>query len=171
MKKPGPDEYNSFYETYVSLVPEGDVVAALASQGRQTETLLAQVPEEHAGHRYAPGKWSVREVAGHMVDTERVMSYRALCVARGEQGPLPRFDENAYVQNAGFDARPLSEHIEDFRVTRQATLRLLASIDDATSLRRGTASGFTISVRALAYIIAGHELHHRNILRDRYGLK
>ncbi len=160
--RPNQDEYAPFYETYVSRVPEGDVVALLADQVRQTEALLTGLSEKQALHRYGEGKWSVKEVVGHMADTERVMSYRALCISRGEQAGLPAFDEDAYVAAAGFDRRPLEDLVYDFLAVRQATLRLLSGMDEEATRRMGIASNKPI--------IAGHELHHRHILAERYGL-
>ncbi|HEX7071887.1 MAG TPA: DinB family protein, partial [Rhodothermales bacterium] len=169
--RPEADEYAPFYHKYVSRVPDGDIVELLASQIEETTGLLSRVTDEQAAYRYAPGKWSVREVVGHMTDTERVMAYRAMCVARGEKAPLPRFDEDAYVANADFDSRSMAELIEDFRTARRNSIRLLAPISDETSVRRGTASENPVTVRALAYIIAGHELHHRGLLQERYAVR
>lgn len=170
MDRPQQDEYAPFYHTYVGAVPEGDVLQILAEQVRQTVDLLSGLTEEQALFRYAPGKWSVKEVVGHMADTERVMSYRALCIGRGDETPLPAFDEDAYVRDAGFDARSLEDLVQEFQSVRMATIPLLRGLDDAASRRRGTASGKPITARALAFVIAGHELHHRNLLRERYGL-
>ena len=170
MQRPAADEYAPFYETYISKVPDGDVIDLLAEQIRATEALLIDLPEERARHRYAPEKWSVKEVIGHMTDTERVMSYRALCVARGDQTPLPKFDENAFVAAANFDEIAVPDLVYDLLSTRQASIQMLRSLGEEASTRRGTASGHIVSVRALAYIIAGHELHHCGLLRDRYGL-
>ena len=170
MQRPNADEYNPFYETYVSKVPDGDVLEVLARGAERAAALFGGLTEEQGLHRYAPGKWSVKEVLGHITDTERVMSYRALCVGRGDQTPLPAFDENAYIENWDFDRVSTADLLADFRSVREETIRLLRGFDDETARRRGTASGKPITVRALAYIIAGHEMHHRLILEERYGI-
>jgi len=132
--------------------------------------LLRGVSDKDALKRYAPGKWSVKEVAGHLADTERIMAYRALRIARGDETPLPGFDENAYVPPAKFDARPLVDLIGDLFTVRAATVALFRTFDADAWRRRGTASGKPISVRALGYMIPGHERHHVEILKTRYGL-
>jgi hypothetical protein len=166
--RPGPDEYAPFYASYIARVPETDILQVLASEMEATLALLRSIPEERAGHRYADGKWSIREVVGHLADTERVMSYRALCIARGDATPLPGFDENRYVEEAHFDRRALPDLSDELEMVRRATLGLFGSLPDEAWQRRGTANQAEISVRALAYIIAGHELHHRNLLVSRY---
>ncbi|MGH2667933.1 MAG: DinB family protein [Gemmatimonadales bacterium] len=166
--RPEATEYAPFYGTYVSKVPEGDLLEALEAQRRETQALLKAIPEAKALHRYAPGKWSVKEVVGHLADTERVFCYRALRFARGDQTPLAGFDEKAYVPAGGFDARPVADLAAELDAVRRATIALLGSLDAAALARRGTADGKEVSVRALAYIIAGHERHHFAILRERY---
>jgi hypothetical protein len=166
--RPAADEYAPFYHTYVSLVPAGDLLALLEDQRRETASLLAGLSEEAALHRYEPGKWSVKEVVGHVADTERVMLYRALRAARGDRTPLPGFDENAYVAAAGFDARPLGDLLAELGVVREATLRFLRGLPPQAWTRRVEANGHEVSVRALACIVAGHELHHLRLLRGRY---
>ena len=158
-----------FYAGYVQLVTE-EPVAALEAQARATQALLAGLSDAQAGHRYAEGKWTVRDVTGHMADAERVMSYRAMRIARGDATPLPGFDENAYVTVAGADRRPIAELAADLAAVRNATLALFRGLDAEAWRRRGAANGNPISVRALAHIIAGHERHHVEILRTRYGI-
>lgn len=165
---PSPGEYAPFYHTYIQRVGDADVLGALQTQRDETRSLLGDVPEERAGYRYAPGKWSIREVAGHLADTERVIAYRALRIARADPTPLAGFDENAWVAHAGFDARPLADLAADLSAVRDATLRFFEGLPPEAWTRRGTANGAEMSVRALAYIIAGHELHHREVLRTRY---
>jgi uncharacterized protein (TIGR03083 family) len=169
--RPESDEIPPHFVGYVGNVPESDPVAALASQIDATAALLRGVSETDALKRYAPGKWSVKEVVGHLADTERIMAYRALRFARGDETPLPGFDETAYVPPAKFDARPLADLISDLRVTRGATLTLFRSFDGDAWRRRGTASGKAVSVRALGYMIPGHERHHVQILKTRYGIE
>jgi hypothetical protein len=168
--RPGSDEYASFYARYVSLVPEGDVLDLLERQAGDTQGLLRPLTPERALHRYAPDKWSVTEVAGHLCDAERVFSYRALCFARGDETPLPGFDEAAYTPQAGFDRRGLEDVLDELLVLRKATLMLFHGLDDAAGRRRGIANGNPMTTRAAAYVIAGHERHHVGVLRERYGL-
>ncbi|HEV8398679.1 MAG TPA: DinB family protein [Gemmatimonadales bacterium] len=168
--RPEVDEIPPHFVGYIGKVTETDPVAVLASQIDVTAALLRGLSEADALKRYAPGKWSVKEVVGHLVDTERIMAYRALRIARGDETPLPGFDEKQYVPPAKFDARPLADLIADFRTVRSATLGLFKSFDGDAWRRRGTASGKPISVRALGYVIPGHERHHVEILRTRYGL-
>lgn len=166
--RPATDEYASYYEKYVSLVPEADIVQTLERQAEETLTLLRSIDEERAASRYDAGKWSVKQVVGHITDGERVFAYRALRFARGDQTPLPGFDQDDFMRDANFDARTLASLTEEYESVRAATLSLLRSLDASAWQRRGTASDNPVSVRALAHIIAGHELHHVNILRERY---
>lgn len=165
--RPDASEYAAYYERYVSLV-EGDVLETLERQGAETAALLGGISETAAGARYEPGKWSVKELVGHMIDGERIFAYRALRFARGDATPLPGFDQDPYVAFGNFDARTLRSLAEEFAHVRASTLSLLRSLDTEAWSRRGAASDNEVSVRALAYIIAGHEAHHVSILRDRY---
>jgi hypothetical protein len=166
--RPGADEYAPYYGTYIGKVPDGDLRSMLSSQLAETLALIRSIPESRGGHRYAPDKWSVREVLGHLADSERIFSYRALRIARGDATPLPGFEQNDYVPAGAFDARTLRDLADELAAIRQATIHLFAHLDPAAFERRGTASGKPVSVRALAYIIAGHELHHVGILKTRY---
>lgn len=166
--KPATNEYAPYYDKYVSVVPEGDVVATLEQQLTATLELLRGLPEERGADRYAPDKWSIKEVIGHIADTERIMSYRALRIARGDTTPLPGFEQDGYITHGNFNARQLSDLAAEFETVRRATLFLFKNLSDEAWLRRGTASQNEITVRALAYIITGHELHHLEILRSRY---
>ncbi len=167
--KPEPDEHLPYYGKYIALVGD-DAMAALRSQAATTPRLLSGVNESRALFRYAPGKWSVKEVLGHVIDGERVFGHRALRFAREDATPLPGFDENTWVPAARFDRRPLPDLVADYEAVRTATLALFSSFDEAALTRRGIANGAEVSVRALAHIIAGHELHHVSLLRERYGL-
>jgi hypothetical protein len=142
----------------------------MAAQIEETVILLRGLSDSDALYRYAHGKWSVKEVVGHLSDVERIMSYRALRIARGDQTPLPSFDEKAYVPHAKFDSRTLADILGELRTARAATLALLRTFDVDAWRRRGTASGKPVSVRALGYMIPGHERHHVEILKTRYGL-
>jgi uncharacterized damage-inducible protein DinB len=166
--RPGSDEYGAFYSGYVDRVPEGDLVAILEHQIEDTLALLRSVPDEDGDRRYAPGKWSVKEVVGHLADTERVMSYRALRVARGDSTPLPGFEQDDYVAAADFSRRSLAILLSELEVLRRGTVALFDSLTEEDWARRGTASGHPVTPRSLACIIAGHELHHRQVLMERY---
>jgi hypothetical protein len=169
--RPAADEFGARYAGYVALIPAGeDIVALLARQREATLTRFGSVTEGRGAHRYAPGKWSVKEVVGHLSDTERIMAYRALRIARGDGTPLPGFDENAYVPLSGADAQPLAALVTEWGQVRQATVSLFRHLPAEAWTRRGTASGMPVSVRALAWMIAGHELHHLRTLAERYGL-
>jgi uncharacterized damage-inducible protein DinB len=168
---PGPDEYGAYYAGYVAHVPAGaDILDLLGRQRDSTLARFAAVPEARGAHRYAPGKWSVREILVHLSDVERIMAYRALRVARGDATPLPGFDENAYAPLSNAEAHPLAALAEEWSDVRRATLSLFHHLPDEAWTRRGTASGAPVTVRALAWIIAGHERHHLAVLAERYGV-
>lgn len=167
-ERPGRDEYHAFYEGYVSLVPEGDVSATLERQAGETLSLLGAVSEERAGRGYAPGKWSVKELVGHVVDAERVFAYRLLAIARGESRSLHDMDQEVYVRSANFNARTLRSIVTEFEHVRAATLDLVGGLDAAGWERRGLVNENVMSVRALAHIVAGHAAHHLKVLRERY---
>lgn len=167
-ERPTPDEYGAFYAGYVARVPEGDLTTILKAQVVETLALLDGVPEAVADRSYAPGKWTLKEVVGHMADTERVMGYRALCIARGDRTPLPGFEQDDYVAAAGFGKRRLDDLAAELGHLRAGTVSLLGGLEPGAWSRLGEASGHPVSVRALACIIAGHELHHYAVLRERY---
>jgi nitroimidazol reductase NimA-like FMN-containing flavoprotein (pyridoxamine 5'-phosphate oxidase superfamily)/uncharacterized damage-inducible protein DinB len=169
--RPEENEYDEYYGRYVGLVPDGSVVDTLAHQIHETVAPLRAVPEEQEGFRYRDGAWSVREVVAHLVDAERVFSYRAAAFARGDDAPLPPMDQDAWARQADADERPLQELVDEWVAVRQATVHLFRGLSEETWKRSGTASGNLVSVRALAWIIAGHELHHRALFRERYGLE
>ena len=166
--RPDASEYAPYYEKYISLVPAGEVVATLSEQLDETLALLRGLSEEQAGARYAPDKWSIKEVVGHVIDTERIFSHRALRFARNDQTPLPGYEQDDYVRAAGFDRRTLADIASEFEHVRRATLALLRSLDAEAWLRRGVANNNEVSVRALAHIMAGHVVHHMQIIRTRY---
>jgi hypothetical protein len=168
IQKPQASEYAPQAAGYVSLVPEGDLLAMLEKQGGQTMAMLRGLSETEGDFRYGPGKWSIKQMVGHMSDTERVFAYRLLCAARNDRSPLPSFEQDDYVQWGGFDNRKLVDLLEELAAVRQTTLCLLRGLDDSVWTRRGVANQFEVSVRALAYMIAGHELHHHGILQERY---
>jgi uncharacterized damage-inducible protein DinB len=166
--RPQSGEYIPYYHKYISLVPEGDLVETLRAQMAETQSLLRAIPESRASHRYAPGKWSIKEVVGHIADVERVMTYRALRIARADTTPLPGFDENAYVPAANFEARSLASLAHELDEVRRATIAFFETLDPDAAARSGSANNAPVSARALAYIVAGHERHHVGILRERY---
>ena len=165
---PAADEYATFYAGYVARVPAGDVLDTLERQIDETLTLFGEFGEAGSAHRYAPGKWSVKQMAGHMADTERVFVYRAMCIARGETQSLPGFDENAYVTGANFDERSLASLLGELAAVRRATLTFFRNLDERALLRRGLANDAPVTPRSIAYILAGHERHHHALLRERY---
>jgi hypothetical protein len=164
----GQDEAAEYYFTYINQVPDGDICVILQTQLDETLALLNAISEERSRHRYAPGKWTIKEVANHLNDTERVFTFRALWFARGFPDPLPSFDQNIAIAGVGAEVRPWRSHVEEFRAVRLATLPVFQSLSPEAWLRRGVASGHPVSVRALAYITAGHVAHHARILRERY---
>jgi hypothetical protein len=166
--RPAPTEYAPYYERYVSLVPAGDVVETLERQRAETASLLGGLTEEQGDARYAPGKWSAKELVGHLADTERILSYRLLRIARGDRTPIEGFDQDPYVANSNAAARTVASLAEEFGHVRAATLALVRGLDDAAWSRTGVANENEVTVRALAHIIAGHEAHHIGILRERY---
>ena len=166
--RPLPGEYAPYYEKYLAAVPGDDILAILEAQRRQMLLLLTGRAEADGELRYAPEKWTVKELLGHICDAERIFAYRALRISRGDTTPLASFDENAYARNSPLSRHPLSDLIEDYIAVRRATLSLFRNLDPAAWTRRGIASSHEVTVRALAYIIAGHELHHRNIIEEKY---
>lgn len=166
--RPLSNEYPEYYERYVSLVPDGDIEEILRKQQNETNALLKNISEESALRAYAPGKWTLKEVIGHMSDTERVMSYRMLAMARKESTPLQGMDQDLYVSSANFNQLTWAQLQVDLGIVRSATLSLISTIDEAAWIRTGTVWNSFVSARAFAYIIAGHELHHLKVISDRY---
>jgi hypothetical protein len=167
--RPAGDEYAPYYGRYIELVPPGDVLAALEQQMHESQGFLAEVGEQRSLFRYARGKWSIKQVVGHLIDVERVFAYRAMRFARGDGTPLPGIEQDDLVENADFDLRPLASLLLEWEHVRRANMALFASFDLPTLVRRGMASECEFSVRAAIFIIAGHELHHLEILRTRYA--
>jgi hypothetical protein len=165
---PSTDEFPPFYQGYIARVERPDVVPALRQQGRETLEWLGALPPEAIDYSYAPGKWTVREIVGHIIDTERVMIYRALCFARGEEAHLPGMDQEAFVQNARYAHRSWESFLEEYQAVRQATYQFFKHLHPDDWLCTGLASIGEFTVRALAFIVAGHELHHLKILNERY---
>ena len=168
ISKPDETEYLPYYGKYISLVPDGDVVAALTAQLDETLALLRSITESEAGFRYAPDKWSIKELLGHVIDTERIFAYRALRFARNDKTALSGYEQDDYIRNASFDDCALADLASEFEHVRQSNIFLFKHLNYEAWTRRGLANENEVSVRALAYIIAGHELHHCEILRSKY---
>lgn len=168
IQRPAPEEFLPYYGRYIDLVLGEDLIGALRSGADATRALLEPLPEARGEHRYAPGKWSVKEVLGHLLDGERVFVYRALRFARNDATPLPGFDENAWMPHSGFAARTLRSLIDEHRAVRGATIAFFENLSEDAWSRTGIANDARMSVRAVAFVIAGHELHHAKILRERY---
>lgn len=166
--RPDTSEHSPYYSRYIDRVPPGDIIGQLARQQDDTFRLLANLGADKAEYRYAPGKWSIKEVIGHVADAERIFAYRALRIGRGDATPLASFDENTYVPTGEFGARSLGDLLDELKTVRAATTALYRGFPASAMTRIGTASNAPCSVRALAWIIAGHELHHVNLLRERY---
>ncbi len=169
--RPQTDEYFHYYGNYINRVPEGsDVLAILGSQLDELKTLLHNIDDERACARPAPGEWSIKEVVGHMTDTERIFAYRALRFARNDTVSLPGFDQDEFVKGTDFNRRTLADLLDEFDYQRRANILLFRSLTDEETARRGTASGNPVSARALIYIMAGHVNHHVESLKTDYGV-
>jgi uncharacterized damage-inducible protein DinB len=166
--RPQAGEYAPYYERYISLIVENDILATLDRQRREMVLLLSGLSEEQGNFRYAPEKWSAKQVLGHVCDTERIFAYRALRIARGDVTPMEGFEQDDYVKNGPFARHAIAEVIEDYIAVRRATISLLRSLEEAAWSRRGIANKNEVTVRAIAYTIAGHEVHHRRILEEKY---
>lgn len=170
LQRPAEGEYLPYYDKYISLVPDGDLIDLLARTADTTIAFVWQQPTEFADHAYAEGKWTVKEVIGHVCDAERIFCYRLLRIGRGDETPIEGFEENVYVPRGRFVERTLESLLQEFAAVRQATIALVGGLPDEAWSYSGIANGHAISARALAYITAGHELHHAAILRERYQL-
>jgi hypothetical protein len=167
-ERPARHEYAEFYASYVKQVPDGDLFQHLAEQERTTLALLQGLSQENGDFRYAPGKWTLKDVLAHVIDTERLFAFRALWFARDDPAPLPGMDPDGWAAVAGASQRSLTDLRDEYRAVRKATALLLRSFSQDAVDRAGTASGYRFTVRALAWIIAGHERHHQRVLRERY---
>ena len=166
--RPNQSEYLPYYEKYISMVPNGSIIDVLNNQIAETLELLAGIPESRAGLRYAPDKWSIKELVGHVIDSERVFAYRALRFARNDKTALPGYEQDDYVRGGDHDSLPLTDIASELKSVRASTIFLFKHLNADAWTRTGVANDAEVSVRALAYIIAGHELHHREVLRSRY---
>ena len=167
-KRPSAQEHAPYYGSYIARVADGDIVATLATQMNDSMTMLRPLSEAQAGKRYAEGKWSVREVIGHMIDTERVFTYRALRFSRNDDTPLPGYDEGLFVANSSLDQRTVASLCDEFDAVRHSSIHFFNALLPAEWDRKGTANNAAMTVRAIAWICAGHELHHRALIAERY---
>ncbi|CAM4355524.1 DinB family protein [Paenibacillus typhae] len=165
-QRPSEEEYAGDVSEYIRLVPEGSIIDILLAQEKQMTELLASLTESQSAYRYEEGKWTLKEVVGHITDSERVMTYRLLRFARGDQTPLSSFDQELFIPP--FGSWTTAQLAEDYRAVRQSTITLLRGLPTEAWSRKGTANNVRITARALAYGIAGHELHHMGVIRDRY---
>ncbi|MBS2967652.1 DinB family protein [Metabacillus sp. KIGAM252] len=168
LMRPEKNDYHPHYQSYIEQIPEGDLIVLLCEQLKQTVSLLEGLSDEKALYQYAPEKWTIKEVIGHIADTERIMAYRLLGISRGEQNEFPGYDDESYVQNARFNEISLAQLVENLKAVRLATIALLKGLHRDAWVLRGRANGGPVTVLALAAIIAGHERHHVRILEDRY---
>ncbi len=168
MQRPDAGEYDPYYGLYVGQAPDGDILQSLESSLRDTVALLGDLPAEWARYRYEPGKWTLAEVLGHIVDVERVFAYRAFCIARGETADLPSMDQDTYAAASNAGERSLSSLLEEFEPARRSSIALFAGLDPAVAGRAGRASGCPFTVRTFPWILAGHEIHHRKVIEACY---
>ena len=166
--RPAPGDYAPYSEEYIKLIPDDDIVETLKTQLEQTVKLFSGRSEREGNFRYGPDKWTMKAVVGHVADAERIFAFRALRFARGDETPLPRFDQDDYVRSTKFGERKLADVVEEYADVRRASLALFRSFDEEAWLRRGLVNNDFVTVLALAYLIGGHELHHRTILYERY---
>lgn len=170
MSRPEATEYAPYYGRYIDLVTEGDIVPALEKQTGETAKLLESIDEKRSAFRYAPDKWSIKQLVGHIADTERVFTYRALTIGRGDTVALPGFEQEDWMRNSDFDRWSFADLRENLAAVRRASLLLFRNLPQEAWMRTGTASGNPVSVRALAYMALGHERHHLRVLREKYGV-
>ena len=166
--RPVIGDYAEYYQKYIDLVKGDDIFRILVEQNMESQNVLNSFSESKSNYKYAEGKWTVKEVVGHMMDVERIFAYRALCIARGEQQPLPGMDQNSYVAQGNFNKRQLFDLNYEYRLIRESNILLFGGFDKSVLQNRGTASGYEVTVLALMFMTAGHEKHHLNILLERY---
>ncbi len=168
MNRPKPGDYIPYYDNYISKIEGNDAIKVFEEQLNNTFKLINSIPESKGKFSYAEGKWSIKEVIGHIIDTERVFAYRALCIARGEKKSLPGFEQDDYIQTAGFNYRKISDLANEYKKVREANILLFKSFDENALNRRGLANNNEITVNAILFIIAGHENHHLDIMKAKY---
>jgi uncharacterized damage-inducible protein DinB len=168
MDKPNPQEYPAYFQRYISLVPDGEIIEILSQFQQETSLILSRLSEEVGSYRYEKDKWSIKEVIGHIIDTERVFTFRALGFARDKDTHLPPFDQDIYIENSNYHQRSLLEIAEEFRTVRENSIIFFKSLDDETTKNIGSTSDYNMSLRTIPYIIVGHELHHRRVIENKY---
>lgn len=166
--RPAKTDYAEYYQRYIDLIEGEDIIHILSSLNKETSDVLNLFPQNKGNFAYAPGKWSVKEIVGHMMDTDRIFAYRALAIARGEKQPLPSFDQDEYVKNGKFNLRELSDLTYEYRLLRESNILLFKGFDQSVYSNRGVAAGNEVTVLALMWMIAGHQKHHLNVLREKY---
>lgn len=166
--RPAKGDYAEYYQQYIDLVEGNDIIGMLTDNNLYAQNVLNSFPQSKGSYRYAEGKWTIKEVVGHIMDTERIFCYRALAIARGEKKSLPGFDQDQYVINGKFNDRPLYDLTYEYRLVRESTILLFRSFDQSVLQNRGVLSGNEVTVLAIMFITAGHERHHLNILKERY---
>jgi hypothetical protein len=166
--RPRPGDYSTYYETYIKLIEGEDILRILNDQSKRTQEILNSFSEHRGNYRYAEGKWTVKEIVGHLLDTERVFAYRALCIARGEKKSLPGFDQDDYVKEGNFNRRELFDLNYEFRLLRESNLLLFRTFTPDMLKLKGFANESSVTVLAILFMIAGHEKHHMNVLREKY---
>lgn len=171
MLRPQPDEYYEYYGNYIKLVPDGDVLAILEGQIMTVNDALLKLTDDEALYRFGEGEWSIKQVLGHVNDTEQLFAFRMFSFSRNEPNPLPSFDQDHYIAQANYDDSPLTDLVQQFAHLRRAHLLMIKNFAPEMLDRRGVASGYEFSVRALIYILAGHVLHHLTSLHEDYGVK
>ena len=167
--RPKPDEYPKFYSGYIQLVPDTDILTYLNEQINKLKSLSDSWKDKDTGYRYAPGKWSVKQIIGHVCDTERVFAYRAMCFSRNERASLPGFDQDEYVAESNFDAVPFDDLVDELISLRESNLRMFDNFNDEVWSKSGIANEKEMTIRSILYILAGHLEHHLNIIQERYS--
>ncbi|HEY6160515.1 MAG TPA: DinB family protein [Bacteroidia bacterium] len=166
--RPGKSEYPEFFEQYIKLVPGDRVMKKLQDSILDLQQILSNIPEEFENFSYAPGKWTIKDVVGHIIDTERIMAYRALRFARNDKVELPGYDQDIYAPHAGYNKRTLYDIAHEFGLVRESNLILFRNFDEEALARKGRANNWDMTVRSLIYVTSGHELHHLDVLRKKY---
>lgn len=166
--RPVKGDYGEYYQSYIDLVKGDDIFRVMIEQNMESQNILNSFSESKGNYQYAEGKWSIKEVIGHMMDVERIFAYRALCIARGETKPLPGMDQDLYVKNGNFNKRQLFDLVYEFRLLRESNILLFGGLEKSVYNNKGNASGYDVTVLALMFMLVGHERHHLNILIERY---
>ena len=166
--RPNPGDYDPYFEQYIKLVEGNNIIKILYEQSKITRELIKSISDYKGNYRYADGKWTIKEVIGHILDSERILAYRALSLARGEKKSLPGFDHNDYVRDGNFNRRELTELSFEFKLLRESNLLMFKNFSEEMLCKKGLADEAFVTVLALLYIIAGHEKHHLNVLEEKY---